>query len=575
MKRTILLVLAIGLISITFGSHDRARAQRSRAYAGDRILLKMRSGSGQLPVSEEIGSEILETKQVRTRRIGDLQEFPLYLLYLNGELSVEEALARALANSRVEYAEPDYFIYPADTTPDDPEFGRMWGLLNTETGPFSRSGADIGAVRAWDLTTGNPDVVVAVIDSGVAVTHPDLAANIWQNPGEIERNGIDDDGNGLVDDVNGWNFVGKREKDENNDVTPDPRLSGAGFIHGTHVAGTVGAVGNNGIGVTGVAWTTKLIALKIFGVVVEPPDDMPKFSGSTSDAVEAIEYVISLKRRGVNVAAINASWGARPDQEEPDGPRSLRDAITDAGNRGITFVCAAGNGQTIGLNLDNPDQLFFPAAWRDIPSLISVAALDRADNLNHFSNYGRLSVSVGAPGVEVFSTIAPGGYGNLSGTSMSSPHVAGIVALLAAREPGLSPSAVRRRIESTAEPIISLATKTVSAGRANAFNALTNTLARVDTPGVVAASATKKFLILDGLGFKPGAVVVEVNSGAVDRKMIFADSFALANGTYTHVEVKFGKELMNALIPRGIPVTLTVFNSQSGQRSAPFPFVRF
>lgn len=548
----IILTLALsGSLPIDIGS-----GQTVPRYAPDRIIVKFKQHSGSTAEAELMllggaRAEVLDLAGPDGG--GDVR-----LVHLDVGTSVEEALELASMNPRVEYAEPDYLVYPMETTPNDPLFGDMWGLMNTGGVFGGMPGADIGATRAWDITTGSDSVVVAIADSGIDFSHPDLfsppfGSNIWVNVGEVPGNAVDDDGNGLVDDVNGWDFFSN-----NNAAGPDPLL-GAFFSHGTHVAGTIGALGNNATGVTGVAWRVKLMSLKMFG-----RNPSGEVSGTTSDAVRAINYAINQRSRGSNVRVINASWAG--DEES----RTLHDAIAAAGNAGIVFVCSSGNG---GDNMDIGSKLY-PAAWTDLPSLISVAALDRSDNLASFSNFGHSTVTVGAPGVSILSTVPNGGYAVLSGTSMSAPHVSGIAALLAASEPNLGPAAIRRRIVRTVQPVLSLASKAVSSGRANAFNALTNTRAPVGDPAVSAVTTTKKAIVIDGIGFAPGFAVVEVNGASLSGKVKYDTSFALANGSFTKVWVRIGKFSMNQIVPVGVLVTITVFNPATGKRSAPFQFIR-
>ena len=343
--------------------------------------------------------------------------------------------------------EPDLPIQ-VEATSNDPSLWRLYGLNN-----YGQSGgttdADIDAPEAWDITTGSRDVVIGVIDSGVDVTHPDLAANIWVNPGETPNNGIDDDGNGFIDDVNGWDFY-------DDDNTPND-----GNGHGTHVAGTIGAVGNNNLGITGVNWEVSLLPLRFLG---------NDGSGWTSDAVAAVNYATMLKRDfGINVVATNNSWGGGGYS------RTLDRAIEAANDQGIMFVAAAGNE---GNNNDTNPR--YPTNY-DAPNVISVAALNRNDNLAGFSNYGATTVDVGAPGVSIYSTLPGNSYGSFSGTSMAAPHVAGVVGLLNAAKPGISVTEVSNAILGTVDTLQSLNGKTVSGGRVNAAAALTSILGQVPT----------------------------------------------------------------------------------------------
>ena len=269
----------------------------------------------------------------------------------------------------MEHAEPNYVVSADIAPPDDTDFNRLWGLHNTGqnvNGTNGTNDADIDALEVWDVTTGSSDVVVAVIDSGVDINHPDLQNNIWVNTGEIADNLIDDDGNGYVDDVNGWDFLIDDK---------DPRDSHG---HGTHVAGTIAAVSDNNRGVTGVSWSAKIMALRFldaWGL------------GSTANAIEAIEYANSM---GADI--INNSWGGGGYNQ------ALKDAI-DASS--ALVVCAAGN------NGRNNDSIpHYPSSYTST-NIIAVAATNQNDQLAGFSNYGNVSVDVGAPGVNIYST-APG-----------------------------------------------------------------------------------------------------------------------------------------------------------------------
>ena len=338
--------------------------------------------------------------------------------------------------------EPDLPIH-VQVTPNDSSMNQLYGLHNY--GQYGGTvDADIDAIEAWDITTGSQDVVVGVIDSGIDITHPDLAANIWQNPGEIAGNGIDDDGNGFIDDVHGWDF-------HDDDNTPND-----GNGHGTHVAGTIGAVGNNGNGIVGVNWQVSLLPLRFLG------DDG---YGWTSDAVAAVNYATMLKRDfGINVVATNNSWGGGGYST------TLYQAIQEANQHGIMFVAAAGNNSS-----NNDVSGSYPANY-DLPNVLSVAALNRNDNLAGFSNYGVTTVDVGAPGVSIYSTLPGNSYGSYSGTSMAAPHVAGVVALMHAASPGLSVIDVGHAIRSTVDPVASLSGKTVTGGRINAAAAISSVL---------------------------------------------------------------------------------------------------
>ncbi|MFW6158877.1 MAG: S8 family peptidase, partial [Planctomycetota bacterium] len=292
-------------------------------------------------------------------------------------VSVHDALDYYGDRSDVIYAEPNYRIrISAPVVPDDPMFSSLWGLHNTgQTG--GTPDADVDAPEVWGMTTGDSSVVVAVIDTGIDYTHADLAANMWVNPGEIAGNGMDDDGNGYVDDVHGWDF-------RNNDNDPMDDNS-----HGTHVAGIIGAVGDNGLGVVGVNWDVQLMALKFLDTDGE---------GFISDAIDAIDYATMMKTDyGVDVVVANNSWGGEGFSS------SLRDAIEASRQADIVFVAAAGNNSQ-----DNDVTPNYPASY-DLDNIIGAAATNHRDELASFSNYGETSVDLAAPGVSIRSTV-PGGY---------------------------------------------------------------------------------------------------------------------------------------------------------------------
>ena len=359
---------------------------------------------------------------------------------------LELVLKRLQDDPRVRYAEPNYVV-SAEATPNDPSFSQLWGLHNTGqtvNGSGGSADADIDAPEAWDVATGSSSVVVGIIDTGVDFSHPDLGGSMstsplmWRNPGESgsgrETNGVDDDGNGYVDDWRGWDFV----EDDNNPFDDNG--------HGTHVAGTIGALGNNGTGVAGVNWNVKIMPLKFldwFG------------SGSIEDAVSAVLYASS---KGVHVT--NNSWGGGGFSQ------ALYDAIKQADAAGSLFVAAAGND-----GLDNDRTPHYPSSI-DLPNVIAVAASDQSDQRAFFSNVGAESVDLAAPGTNIYSTIPGGGYDWYDGTSMATPHVAGVAALAKSRFPGASGLGLKALLLRTVDPRSAFAANTSSGGRLNANSAL-------------------------------------------------------------------------------------------------------
>ncbi len=317
-------------------------------------------------------------------------------------------------------------------TPRDELFKDLWGIKNEEN-----QGVDINVMDAWNTSNGSRHIVIAVIDTGVDYTHPDLARNIWKNPKEIPGNGIDDDGNGYIDDIHGYDFL-------NNDAEP---LDDHG--HGTHCAGTIGAA-HNTMGVTGVMGTVKIMALKFLG----------RNGGSTEGAIRAIEYATE---NGAHI--MSNSWGG--------GGRSeiLLDAIKRAEKEGIIFVSTAGNSHN---NNDLYD--YYPASYgKEAKNVVVVAAIDKNGSAAYFSSYGRRNVHVAAPGVNILSTI-PGGYGQKSGTSMAAPHVSGVIGLLLAtnyrRKNKVTAQNVRDWLMNTSTQSKELEALSASGGYVNTLNAM-------------------------------------------------------------------------------------------------------
>jgi subtilisin family serine protease len=356
---------------------------------------------------------------------------------------VRAATAGLEADPRVRYAEPNYLLR-ATRSPDDPFLAELWGLENTGqtvNGATGLPDADVDALQAWNVSTGLPDVVVGVIDTGIDASHPDLAANMWINAGEdcagCRSDGLDNDGNGYVDDWRGWDF-------RNNDNNPFDDNG-----HGTHVAGTIGAVGNDGLGVAGVNWNVRLMALKFLGATG---------SGTTADAVKAVLYASA---NGASVT--NNSWSGGAYSQ------ALRDAIAQADAANSLFVAAAGND-----GVDTDMFAAYPASY-DLPNVLSVAATDASDARAWFSNYGKTSVDLGAPGVNVYSTWPGAGYRFASGTSMAAPHVAGAAALARAAFPAATDLGLKALLLRTVDAAAALVGRTRTGGRLNAATAVSCT----------------------------------------------------------------------------------------------------
>lgn len=347
--------------------------------------------------------------------------------------------SRLRENPLVALVEPNYLYY-VSKTPNDPAFRETWGLKNSGQYDAANqrgvSGIDIGADAAWNITTGSKSVVVAVIDTGIDFGHPDLKSQAWVNLKELNgRPGVDDDGNGLVDDINGYNFA-----DNKGDSTDD-------HSHGTHCAGTIGAQGDDGRGVSGVNWNVSLMALKFMNKDGE---------GTAANSIKAIDYA-----RKMGAKVMSNSWGG--------GGKSalVQKAIEAADRAGILFVAAAGND---GENNDKKPS--FPSNYA-VPNVLAVAAVDNRGALADFSNYGAKSVHVAAPGVNIYSTVLNKGYEAYSGTSMATPHVAGVAALMLAKNKNLTGRDLKKKIIASARPLYALKKKVSSGGMVNAYSALT------------------------------------------------------------------------------------------------------
>ncbi|QSX41229.1 S8 family serine peptidase [Shewanella cyperi] len=334
-------------------------------------------------------------------------------------------IERLKHNPHVEFAELNTRFHPS-VVPNDPLYGQLWGM------PM------ISAEKAWEMNMGTKNVVVGIIDTGFDYTHPDLRDNIWTNPNEVADNGIDDDGNGYIDDIHGISAI----NDNGNPMDT--------HYHGTHVAGTIGATGNNGIGVAGVNWNTSMIGCSFLGGQ----------GGTTADAIQCLDYMVDMKNRGVNIRVLNNSWGGGAFSQ------ALKDAIAAADNAGMLFVAAAGNDA-----VDNDVNENWPSNY-DVPNVLAVASTTSTDAMSSFSQWGLNTVDMGAPGSNVYSTIPGSDYNTLSGTSMATPHVAGAAALVLAADPSLTTADVKNILMASGDPNAALEGKTVSGKRLNVESAL-------------------------------------------------------------------------------------------------------
>ena len=406
----------------------KSLADPARQHVPTEVLVQFKAGATAAGKARALGKVQGRAAETIAQGAPGSGKGELQLVTLPPGQTVKDALQKLGADPDVDFVEPNW-VYQHQATSNDPYYtnGSLWGMKGGAAG----SNADV----AWAADkTGNNSVVVGIIDEGVMFDHPDLAANTGTNPGEIAGNGKDDDANGLVDDVSGWDFAG-------NDRTV---FDGTGDDHGTHVAGTIGGVGGNGVGVAGVCWTVKMMNAKFLGST----------GGTTANAIKAVNYFTALKTRAtnpVNIVATNNSWGG--------GGYSKAH---------ILFVAAAGNSTQ---NIDATPS--YPAAYANA-SIIAVAALTSTGALASYSNYGATQVDIGAPGSGIWSTVPVksgrkivGSYASYNGTSMATPHVTGAVALYKSLNPAATAAEIKAALLASATPTASLTGKTATGGRLN------------------------------------------------------------------------------------------------------------
>jgi subtilisin family serine protease len=407
-------------------------------FVPNELLVKFKKGTPENAKAKALGLLKASLKEhihtAAMKRSGDDQG----VLLLKVNENALDAIAKARGFGEIEYAEPNW-VYQHQATSNETYVtnGSLWGM----TGIFgSQASVAWAADKLGNSTT---PIYVGIIDEGYMFTHEDLAANAGTNPGEVANNGIDDDGNKLIDDVRGWDFDGG-----NNSV-----FDGAGDDHGTHVAGTIGAVGGNGKGVAGVVWNVKLLNAKFLG----------NRGGSTANAIKAVDYFTDMKlRHNLNLVATNNSWGGGGFSQ------GLKEAIDRAGAANILFIAAAGNNGT-----NNDATTSYPSGYTSA-NIIAVASITSTGALSSFSQYGATSVDIGAPGSSIISTIpasVKGGvvsrYGSMSGTSMATPHVTGAAALYASLNPEASAATIKNAIMNAAIATPSLKDKCITGGRLN------------------------------------------------------------------------------------------------------------
>lgn len=421
-----------------------ASVNPGETYVANQVLVKFRRGT-----SAEIKSRTLESvagtvaETILTKAMESAGETEA-LLVVNTPFSTIDAVSKLKNGEGIEYAEPN-FIYKHQTVSNDTYFtnGSLWGMYGDATTPANQFGSQAG--EAWaNNHTGSKDVVVGIIDEGIQFNHTDLADNVWTNTLD-PVNGIDDDGNGYKDDTHGWDFDG------NNNSIYDGGTNGGLDDHGTHVAGTIGARGGNGIGVAGVNWNVTMISCKFLG----------RRGGTTANAVKACDYLTDLKtRQKLNIVASNNSWGGGGFSQ------AMYDAINRANNANILFIAAAGNGGNDGVGDNNDNVANYPSNYSN-DNVIAVAAITSSGARSSFSNYGATTVDIGAPGSGIWSSTAYNMLSSYDGTSMATPHVTGAAALYASTHAGASAAAIKAAILTSAVPTPSLAGKCTSGGRLN------------------------------------------------------------------------------------------------------------
>ena len=410
----------------------------SRPHVGGEMIVTFKQSFSPFAVTRFAAEHEIEV-------IKGFSSSPSYLVRLNGDMdekSLQQRAKELLGESAVVSVEANTIYHLFGQSPNDTDFAKQWGLANSGQGG-GKAGADISALAAWDVSHGSKNILVGIIDTGIDYTHPELVANIWHNPGESgldaqgrdkSSNGIDDDNNGYIDDYMGWDFINK-----DNDPMDDHN-------HGSHVAGVIGGRGNNGVGIAGINWDVSMVPIKVFDSAG---------SSSLDVLVEAIEYSTKI---GVRVT--NNSWGGAGYSD------LLEAAIRQARDNGILFIAAAGN------EAQNTDiHLNYPSCY-NLDNIISVAASSRHDKISSFSNYGKETVDVAAPGEDIYSTVTQGGYLEMSGTSMATPHVVGLAALIMSVYPDIDYTAVKNRILGSVDPIPELVSRTRTGGRINASRSL-------------------------------------------------------------------------------------------------------
>lgn len=542
-----------GEIIVKLRSEPFRQAAQSGNYRNGRLGELLRAMTGREPSSLQVEPLISQSLPPAARRVIEQEGLDrTFVVKLANPNEMDSALAELTSNSQVEYAQPNYRLTPGSVlsppVPNDPKFFDQWALdnpgFNVDGYPCTR-GADIKALEAWQITTGSPNVLIAVIDSGIDITHPDLAANIYVNEKEIPGNGIDDDHNGYIDDVNGFNVA-----DWNGDVSDV-------LGHGTQMAGIIGAVLNNGIGISGMS-QCRILPVKFFKRTGPGPLDI---DDTVADAAKGVIYAIA-----AGASIINASWSTTSN------PGSvLKDAFKAANDADILVVCIAGNDA-----FNNDTNPVWPGHY-ELPNQIVVAASDYNDLLWHVlgvpteikSGYGTQTVQIAAPGSLVWTTIARGDcplcsqsetptdwYGEIDGTSAAAAYVSAVAALVKSQFPEANAPVLRRRILEGADSISQLVPYVASGARLDALGALTVQL-QITAPTVtkVKYKINKSTLLVYGNNIQRGAHVL-VNNDVY--------STTPTAGTFTPLTAN----VPNSEFPPGVPVQVVLRNPDGGVSQA-------
>ncbi|PGA88676.1 S8 family peptidase [Bacillus toyonensis] len=440
-KKLIAITLSLGLSIFSFGSSLHVQAA-TKSSVKDSIMHSLEQNTNftqnEVLVKFKKINNPENLKQLQNQFSFEVQNtFPLtqiQLIKFHTDINMKELIQTLNKSPNIEYAEPNYIVSPASSS-NDSYYNSLWGLKNIGQniqGSVGSPNIDINVEEAWTKTEGSSNITIGIIDTGIDINHPDLKNNIWKNPDEIPGDGIDNDNNGYIDDIYGWDFV-----NNNNSV-----YDGTGDSHGTHVAGTIAAAKNNTIGVVGVAPQVKVMSLKFLGTN----------GGTISNAIKAIEYA---KNKGVKIT--NNSWGGGGFSQ------ALYDAIQQSNS---LFIAAAGN------NGNNTDQTpMYPAAY-NLSNILSVASITNKGSLSSFSNYAKTSVDVAAPGTDILSTLPNNSYGFYSGTSMATPHASGVAALIQSAYPSYSPTEIKNKIMNNTSPLSTLTNKVLTGGLINAGKTL-------------------------------------------------------------------------------------------------------